>query len=71
MDTSTSTLQTGPFPVEGMSGYFLLLPCSVEIHMAFNANSIDPDQMLRSALLWDARHKLIKSPGSNSRSHKF
>ena len=39
--------------------------------MAFNENSIDPDQMLRSVLLWDARHTLIKSPGSNSWSHKF
>ena len=49
-----------------MSGYFLLLPCLVEISV-FNANNADPDQTPRSVasdlglhclpmpLLWDAR----------------
>ena len=48
----------------------LLLSCFIEI-LVFNANSLDPDQMLPSAVsdlglgylsvshLWDARHKWI------------
>ena len=54
------------------SVYFLLLPCFIEIPV-FNANRVDPDQMLHSAvsdlglhclsmsLLWDARLKCVKS----------
>ena len=58
VDSSTSTLLTGPFPVEGVSDYFLLLPCFTEIH-AFNANSVDPDltPRLPMSLLWGSRHK--------------
>ena len=49
MDFSTLALLTGPFPIEEMSGYFLLLsPCFIEI-LVFNANSVDPDQTPRSA----------------------
>ena len=43
MDSSTSMLLMGPFPVEGVSGWFLLLQYSREI-LGVNANSIDPDQ---------------------------
>ena len=71
MDSSTLTLWTGPgrFPIYGMSGQFLLLPCFIEITV-FNANSVDPDQTPRSvasdldlhyltmSLLWGARHRL-------------
>ena len=54
-----------------MSGLFLLLSCFVEIS-ELNANSVDPDQMPRSAaadlglhclpvfLLWDARLIWVK-----------
>ena len=36
-------------PTEKVSDYFLLLPCFIEIHV-FNDNSIDPDQISRSAV---------------------
>ena len=51
-------------------GYFLLLPCFIEI-LILNANSVDPDQTPHSAasdlglhclpvsLFWDARHKWV------------
>ena len=42
VDSSTSALWTDPFPIKGMSGYFILLSCFIKIH-AFNANSVDPD----------------------------
>ena len=54
-----------------MSGWFLLLPCFIEISV-FNANSVDPDQTPLSAasdlglhclpmsLFRDARHKWVK-----------
>ena len=45
VDSSTLTLWTGAFPIKGM---FLLLRCLIEIPV-FNANGVDPDQMLRSA----------------------
>ena len=48
MDSSTFILWTRPFTVKGVSGCFLLLPCFIEIYV-FNANSVDPDQTLRSA----------------------
>ena len=50
---------------------FLLLPCFIE-NPVFIANSVDPDQRMRStasdlglhclpvSLLWDARHKCVK-----------
>ena len=40
---------TGQFLVEGVSGYFLLLPGFIEIHV-FNASGVDPHQTLRSVL---------------------
>ena len=43
MDSATSTLWTGPFPKEGVSGCFLLLRF-IEIPI-INANSVDPDQV--------------------------
>ena len=49
MDFSTSNLWTGPFPTEGASSYFILLPCSTVIPVV-NANSVDPDQMPSSAV---------------------
>ena len=54
-----------------MSGYFLIIPCFIEIPV-FDANSVDPDQTPRSAasdpglhclptsLLWDDRLKWVK-----------
>ena len=66
MDSFTSTLWTGPFQVEGMSGYFSFIPYLIEIPV-LDANSVDADQMPRYAvsdqdihcfprsLLWDAR----------------
>ena len=62
----------GPFhfPIEVVSGYFLLLQYYIEIPV-LNANSVDPDQTPHSAtsdlglhclpmsLLWDARHKWV------------
>ena len=44
MKSSTFTIRTGPFPMQRVSGYFLTIPCFIEIPV-FNANSIDPDQM--------------------------
>ena len=35
----------GPFPVKGVSGKFLLLPCFIKKSPVFNTNSVDPDQM--------------------------
>ena len=37
---------TGNIPIEDVSGYFLLLPCFIEIPV-FNANSIYLDQICR------------------------
>ena len=48
MDFFLSSLWTDPFPIEGDSGKFSLLPYFIEIP-AFNANSVDPDQPSRSA----------------------
>ena len=71
VDPSTSRLWTGPFSIEGVSGYPLLLPNFNEIPV-LNANSVDPDQTPRSAasdlslhclqmsLVGDARLKLVK-----------
>ena len=68
MDSSASTLWTGPFLIDGVS--FLLLPCFVDIRV-FNADSVYPDQMPLSAmsdlglhtipisLLWDAEHTWV------------
>ena len=70
MDSSTTTLWTELFPV---SGYLVSFSysCYIEIPM-FNANSIDPDQMLQYAasdlglhwlpiiLLWVSRLKWVK-----------
>ena len=70
MDSSTFILRSGPFPIQGVSDQFLLLPSFIEIPV-LNVNSEDPDQTPRSAasdlglhclpvsLLWDARHKLV------------
>ena len=71
MDSATSTLWTGPFPVKGVACYFLLLPCFIETSV-FNSNSEDPDQTLHSlasdlgvhclpmSLLRGARHKGVR-----------
>ena len=48
MNISTSTLWTGPFQVEGMSGCFSLTLCFIKFPV-FNANSVNPDQMPHSA----------------------
>ena len=57
-----------PFPIERVSGLFLLLPSFIEIRV-FNANSVDPDHRPHSALyclpislLLDARYKRVKAP---------
>ena len=44
VDSSTLTLWTGPFLIEGVSGKFFLLRCFTEIPV-FKANSVDTDQM--------------------------
>ena len=71
VDYSTLTLRTGQFPISGVSGCFLSLSYFLEIS-ELNANSVDPDQTLRSAasdlglyclprsLLWDLRLKWVK-----------
>ena len=71
VDAPTLTFLIGLFPVEGISGYFLLLPYLMEIPVS-NANSIDPDQTppsvasnlglhcLPMSLLWGARFKWAK-----------
>ena len=60
-----------PFPVNGVSGWFLLQPCFREIYV-FNTNRADPDQTPRFAasdlgihclplsFLWDARYNWVK-----------
>ena len=70
MDSTTSTLWTGPFQIDGVSGYFLFLPCFIEIPVS-NANSVYPDQTPHDAasdlglhcflmsLLGDARRKWL------------
>ena len=47
MDSSTSTLWTGPLPIEGVSVKSLLLPCFIEFPV-LNTNSVDPNQTPRS-----------------------
>ena len=71
VDSSTLTLWTGPFPVNGVSGKLLLLLWFTEIPV-INANGVDPDQTpcsvasdlglhcLPMSLLWDARLKWVK-----------
>ena len=71
VDSATSTLWTGYFPTEGVSGWFLVSLCFIEIPV-FNANIVDPNQTLRSvasdlglyclpmSLVWDTRHNWIK-----------
>ena len=72
MDSSTSTICTGPLLIEGVSGKFLSLPCFIRKIPVLNVNGVDPDQAPRSAasylglhcfplsLLWDIRHKWVK-----------
>ena len=71
VDSYTLSFWTSPFPIKRMTGYVLLLPCFIEIHV-FNANSVDRDQMPHSAasdlslhclpksFSWGARHKWVK-----------
>ena len=71
MDSFTSTLWPGPFIIEWVSGFFLVLKYIMKIPV-FNANSIDPDQTPRSVasalglhclsmfFKWDAGHKWVK-----------
>ena len=78
VDSSTLTLWPGPFPVKGVSGWFVLLPCFTEIPVLY-ANSVDPDQTPRSAasdlglhclpmsLLWDTRLKWVKTAEADAR----
>ena len=82
MDYSTSSLWTDLFPIEGVSGYILLLPCFIEIPV-FNAKSVDPDQMLQNmasylglhylpmSLLYDAWHEWVKEELRISSDKKF
>ena len=58
--TSTSNLWTGPFPTEGVAGYFLLLPCFIEFPV-FNTNSVDPDHAVPSAASDLGPHCLLMS----------
>ena len=71
IDSSTSTLWTGLFPIQGCLVSFLLLPCLIGAS-ELNANIVDPEQMpqsaasdlglhcLRMSLLWDARLIWVK-----------
>ena len=49
MEFSTFSIRTSPFPMQGVSGFFLIIPCFIEIPV-FNANSVDFDQSPRSAM---------------------
>ena len=60
MDSATSTLWTDPFQIKGVSCWFLLLPCFIEIPV-FNANSLDTDQMQCSATFDLGLHSLLMS----------
>ena len=57
MDSSTLIHWTGPFPVEGMCGLFLFLPCFIEIPV-LNANSVDIAQTPRSVASYPGLHCL-------------
>ena len=50
MDSFTSTLWIGPFPVEGVSREFslLLVPCFIEILNLMQTASVDRDKTRRS-----------------------
>ena len=48
VDSSTTTLLTGIFPLLELCGQFLLLSCFVKTS-EFNANGVDRDQTLRYA----------------------
>ena len=67
VESSRSSLWTGPFPTEGVSGKLLSFPCFIEIPL-FSTNSVDPDQTPRSVtsdlsllclptISWITRHK--------------
>ena len=60
MDSSTSTLWSGLFSVEGEPVLFLLLSCSIEIP-AFNVNSAETDQTLQHAASDQSLHCLLMS----------
>ena len=71
LDSSTLTLWTGSFQIEGMCGLFLSLPWFIKVHV-LNANSVDPYQTpcsvasdqgvhcLPMSLLWSVRHEWFK-----------
>ena len=48
MDSSTSCHWTCPYPIDEESGKFFIISIFIEIPV-FYANSVDPDQTLRSA----------------------
>ena len=54
------SLWTGPFLIEGVSEWFLLLPCIIEIPI-FNANTVDPDQTPQNAASDQGLHCLPMS----------
>ena len=70
IDSSALSLWTDPFPAERCLVSFIN---SMFYNNVFNANSVDPDQTPRSAvsdlglhrlslsLLWDTRHKWVKT----------
>ena len=72
MDGPNLTYRTGALLREGLPGYFLLLPCSIQ-SLLFNANSVNPDQMPHSvvsdlglrclvmSLLWGVRHNWVNT----------
>ena len=73
-DTTAATHGTVPFPLEGVSGWFVLLLCFKVIPLVI-VNSIGPDQTPRSAasdldlyclpmsISCDARRKWVKENG--------
>ena len=60
MVSSTVTLWAGPFLMEGVSDWFLLLPRIIEIYVSVE-NSVDPDQTPRSVASDVGLHCLPKS----------
>ena len=60
MVSSTVTLWAGPFLMEGVSDWFLLLPRFIEIYVSVE-NSVDPDQTPRSVASDVGLHCLPKS----------
>ena len=69
VNSSTSTHWTGPFPIEGVTGWFLLLPCFIETSKLYR-NSVDSDQTSRFAASDLGLHRLPLSLLCNARHNR-